>query len=75
MQKPTVMLLDEPFASVDIKRRLELSAMTRAHLKERGITTVHVTHDIDEAKTLSDRIVHWQELSAGKQEGAIDGEK
>ena len=75
MQEPTVMLLDEPFASVDVKRRLELSAMTRAHLKERSITTVHVTHDIDEAKTLSDRIVHWQELSAGNQEGAIDGKK
>jgi ABC-type nitrate/sulfonate/bicarbonate transport system ATPase subunit len=75
MQKPTVMLLDEPFASVDVKRRLELSAMTRAHLKELSITTVHVTHDIDEANILSDRIVHWQELSAGKQEGAIDGEK
>ncbi|RJU85490.1 MAG: ATP-binding cassette domain-containing protein, partial [Candidatus Poseidoniales archaeon] len=40
MQEPTVMLLDEPFASVDVKRRLELSAMTRSHLKERNITTV-----------------------------------
>ena len=58
MQAPRVMLLDEPFASVDVKRRLELSAMTRSHLKERNITTVHVTHDIEEAKALSDRIVH-----------------
>ena len=75
MQAPTVMLLDEPFASVDVKRRLELSVMTRTHLKERNITTVHVTHDIEEAKTLSDRIVHWHELAVGAQEGASDGEK
>ena len=75
MQAPTVMLLDEPFASVDIKRRLELSAMTRSHLKERNITTVHVTHDIEEAKTLSDRIVHWHELAVGAQEGVSNGEK
>lgn len=75
MQMPTVMLLDEPFASVDVKRRLELSVMTRNHLKERNITTVHVTHDIEEAKTLSDRIVHWHELAVGAQEGVSDGEK
>ena len=75
MQEPTVMLLDEPFASVDVKRRLELSAMTRSHLKERHITTVHVTHDMEEAKTLSDRIVHWHELAVGAQEGVLDGEK
>jgi iron(III) transport system ATP-binding protein len=75
MQEPTVMLLDEPFASVDVKRRLELSAMTRSHLKERNITTVHVTHDMEEAKTLSDRIVHWHELAVDAQEGVLDGEK
>ena len=75
MQEPTVMLLDEPFASVDVKRRLELSAMTRSHLKERNITTVHVTHDMEEAKTLSDRIVHWHELAVSAQEGVLDGEK
>ena len=75
MQEPTVMLLDEPFASVDVKRRLELSTMTRSHLKERNITTVHVTHDMEEAKTLSDRIVHWHELAVDAQEGVLDGEK
>ncbi len=75
MQAPRVMLLDEPFASVDVQRRLELSAMTRSHLKERNITTVHVTHDIEEAKALSDRIVHWHELAVGAQEGVSNGEK
>ena len=75
MQAPRVMLLDEPFASVDVKRRLELSAMTRSHLKERNITTVHVTHDIEEAKALCDRIVHWHELAVGAQEGVSNGEK
>jgi ABC-type nitrate/sulfonate/bicarbonate transport system ATPase subunit len=56
------MLLDEPFASVDVARRLELARMTRTHLKERGITTLHVTHDEAEAAILADRVLHWSTL-------------
>lgn len=62
MQEPDVIMLDEPFASVDVKRRLDLAAMTRTHLKERNITALHVTHDKEEAAVLSDRIIHWKEL-------------
>ena len=62
MQEPNVIMLDEPFASVDVKRRLDLAAMTRTHLKERNITALHVTHDKEEAAVLSDRIIHWKEL-------------
>ena len=67
MQEPKVMMLDEPFASVDVKRRLALAAMTRTHLKNRNITALHVTHDLEEAKTLSDRIIHWKDLAVGSQ--------
>lgn len=67
MQEPNMILLDEPFASVDVKRRLALAEMTREHLKERGITTLHVTHDVEEATILADRVVQWQDLLSGEQ--------
>ena len=69
MQEPKVMLLDEPFASVDVARRLELAAMTRRHLKQRGITAIHVTHDEDEADIMADRVIRWTELQPSTPEG------
>lgn len=67
MQEPKMILLDEPFASVDVKRRLALAKMTREHLKDRGITTLHVTHDMEEATLLADRVIQWQDLLSGEQ--------
>lgn len=75
LQEPKVMLLDEPFASVDVERRMALAAMTRTHLKERKITTVHVTHDREEAKVLSDHIIEWNDLVAPTSEDGTDGEE
>jgi len=75
LQRPEVLLLDEPFASVDVKRRLELAEMTRQHLKERNITAVHVTHDEDEAAVLSDRIIHWKDLVSVSPEASEHGEE
>lgn len=69
MQAPKVMLLDEPFASVDIARRLQLAEMTRQHLKERNITVVHVTHDEEEANIMADRILRWSELQPLSADG------
>ena len=68
-------MLDEPFASLDVERRMALATMTRTHLKERNITTVHVTHDREEAKVLSDRIIEWKELSGGTNEVVHDGDE
>ena len=70
MQEPKMILLDEPFASVDVKRRLALAKMTREHLKDRGITTLHVTHDMEEATLLADRVIQWQDLLSGEQSHA-----
>ena len=67
MQEPKMVLLDEPFASVDVQRRLELAEMTRAHLKEHGISAVHVTHDQQEAEVMADRIVHWATLAQSER--------
>ena len=64
MQEPRVILLDEPFASVDVARRMELATMTRTHLKERGITAIHVTHDQDEADIMADRVIRWKDLQS-----------
>lgn len=75
LQAPKVILLDEPFASLDVERRMALATMTRTHLKERNITTVHVTHDREEAKVLSDRIIEWKELTGVASEVVHDGDE
>jgi len=53
---PHVLLLDEPMSNLDYKVRLELRHELRALQKKVGITAVYVTHDREEALTLSDRI-------------------
>ena len=53
---PQVLLMDEPFASVDIVLRRRLRRDCRRLLRERGATTVMVTHDPEEALDIADRI-------------------
>ncbi|MDA8233464.1 MAG: ABC transporter ATP-binding protein [Clostridia bacterium] len=53
---PKVILLDEPFSNLDADLREELRNETRRILKERGTTTILVTHDQEEAFSLSDRV-------------------
>jgi iron(III) transport system ATP-binding protein len=53
---PKVLLMDEPFASVDIVLRRRLRRDCRMVLREQGATTVLVTHDPDEAIDIADRI-------------------
>lgn len=57
LREPRLLLLDEPFASVDALVRLELEDLTRKIVAERSITTILVTHDLDEALYLADRVV------------------
>jgi NitT/TauT family transport system ATP-binding protein len=54
--QPEILLLDEPFASVDALTRAELEDLTLRLRDELGITMLLVTHDIDEAVYLSDRV-------------------
>ena len=54
---PKLLLLDEPFASVDAQIRLELEDLIADLVSQKQITTIIVTHDIDEAIYLSDRVV------------------
>lgn len=53
---PAAMLLDEPFASVDVTRRRALREEARRALKEAGVVTLVVTHDPVEAMEIGDRI-------------------
>lgn len=55
--QPEVMLLDEPFASVDAQTRADLEDLLLTVRAEYGVTIVFVTHDIDESVYLGDRIV------------------
>ncbi|MES2529861.1 MAG: ABC transporter ATP-binding protein [Pseudomonadota bacterium] len=54
--RPRVLLLDEPFSAVDALTRVELQALMLDLRQKHGLTVVLVTHDVDEAVFLSDRI-------------------
>jgi putative spermidine/putrescine transport system ATP-binding protein len=54
---PEVLLLDEPLSALDAKIRVQLRAEIRAIQKKLGITAIYVTHDQEEALSISDRIV------------------
>ncbi len=54
--RPRVVLLDEPFASIDVELRAELRAEFRRVLAELGTAAIHVTHDREEGLFLGDRV-------------------
>jgi NitT/TauT family transport system ATP-binding protein len=55
--EPPVLLLDEPFAALDAQTRLRMQEWLRELLRRRSPTVVLVTHDVDEALLLGDRLV------------------
>jgi putative spermidine/putrescine transport system ATP-binding protein len=55
--RPKVLLLDEPLSALDAKIRVSLREEIRAIQRDLGITTIYVTHDQEEALSMSDRIV------------------
>jgi putative spermidine/putrescine transport system ATP-binding protein len=58
---PEVLLLDEPLSALDAKIRVALREEIRAVQRKLGITTIYVTHDQEEALSISDRIVVMSE--------------
>ena len=56
LQRPAVILFDEPFASLDALRRMELQMWLFRMLKEEGTAALFVTHDLDEALVMGDRV-------------------
>jgi len=59
--EPSVLLLDEPLSALDAKIRVALRLEIRQIQRQLGITTVYVTHDQEEALSLSDRVVVMSE--------------
>ncbi|MGB3367543.1 MAG: spermidine/putrescine ABC transporter ATP-binding protein [Acidaminobacteraceae bacterium] len=57
VNEPKVLLLDEPLGALDLKLRKEMQIELKKLQKEIGITFVYVTHDQEEALTMSDKII------------------
>jgi putative spermidine/putrescine transport system ATP-binding protein len=56
VNRPQVLLLDEPLGALDLKLRQEMQLFLKSLQRDLGITFVYVTHDQDEALTMSDRL-------------------
>jgi putative spermidine/putrescine transport system ATP-binding protein len=56
VNQPQVLLLDEPLGALDLKLRQEMQLELKRIQRELGITFIYVTHDQDEALTMSDRV-------------------
>jgi len=68
VKTPLVLLLDEPLGALDLKLRKEMQLELKALQQELGITFIYVTHDQEEALTMSDRIAvmsHGKVLQMG----------
>jgi putative spermidine/putrescine transport system ATP-binding protein len=61
INRPRVVLLDEPLGALDLKLREEMQIELKAIQQEVGITFIYVTHDQEEALTMSDRIAVFNE--------------
>ena len=74
--RPSLLLLDEPLSALDAKVRVQLREEIRRIQKETGVTTLFVTHDQEEALSISDRVVVMQEgtLAQVGEPAAIYGE-
>jgi spermidine/putrescine transport system ATP-binding protein len=67
INRPRVLLLDEPLGALDLKLRKQMQVELKRIQKEVGITFIYVTHDQEEAMTMSDRIAvmnqgHYEQL-------------
>lgn len=68
VKKPRVLLLDEPLSNLDARLRLQMREEIKRIQRETGITTIFVTHDQEEAMSISDEIVilnYGQEMQKG----------
>jgi sulfonate transport system ATP-binding protein len=64
-RRPSVLLLDEPLAALDALTRLRMQDLLDVVQQEAGTTTVLVTHDVDEATILADRVLILRDDATG----------
>lgn len=57
VKKPSIILLDEPFSNLDIETRRKMRKLVLNYCKEYNPTLIYVTHDIDDALLIADRII------------------
>ncbi len=69
---PRVMLLDEPFSSLDTETRIEVRSQTMSVLREAKVATVMVTHDPTEAEAVGDR-TSWLDACCSREDGQAAG--
>ena len=62
LAQPKLLLLDEPFSSLDIDARRSLASEVKGIIKKRNVSAIHVTHDLKEAELISDRVVNWSNI-------------
>jgi molybdate/tungstate transport system ATP-binding protein len=72
--RPRILLLDEPLSALDDETRAEMYALLRSVQQQTGVTTLHVTHSLSEARRLADRVLVLKggtvhELSAAELSG------
>jgi iron(III) transport system ATP-binding protein len=73
--EPDILLLDEPFSNLDVRLRVEMREEVRSILKEAGVTAVSVTHDQEEALSISDQVAVMNDgrvEQVGKPEGVFE---
>ena len=71
--QPEVLIMDEPFAAVDAQTRADLEDLVRALHRDRGMSILFVTHDIDESVYLGERVIVLSKSPTWVQEDlAID---
>ena len=76
INRPAVLLLDEPLGALDLKLRRQMQVELSRIQREVGITFVYVTHDQEEAMTMSDRIAvmnHGRIEQVGTPQEVYDG--
>ena len=61
VNEPSVLLLDEPLAALDLKLRKDMQLELKNMQRELGITFIYVTHDQEEALSMSDTVVVMKE--------------
>jgi spermidine/putrescine transport system ATP-binding protein len=75
VNRPRVLLLDEPLGALDLKLRKQMQLELKGIQREVGLTFIHVTHDQEEAMTMADQIVvmnHGRIEQAGSAEALYD---
>ncbi len=72
VKRPNVLLLDEPLGALDLKLRKEMQLELKALQEQVGITVIYVTHDQEEALTMSNRIAVMSRGKALQVGGAVE---